>query len=90
MDNCSMTYSPLAIRKFPPEIRAMIFAGCVDNKGYKTPNLLVALRGDREMYEEAVQIFYGLNWFRVKLLTLPDFVSMSKKAIENIRKLVIS
>ena len=90
MDNCSMTSSPLAIRKFPPEIRAMIFAGCINNVGYKTPTILKALRGDKEMYEEAIQIFYKLNWLRVKLSTLPGFEKMSKKAIENIRKLIIS
>jgi uncharacterized protein YjbI with pentapeptide repeats len=90
MDNCTMTSSPLALRRFPPEIRAMIFNGCIHFADHKTPAIIIALRGDKEMYEEAIQIFYKLNSFRVKLQNLTDFEAMSIKAIQGIRKLVIS
>ncbi len=90
MDNCTMTSSPLAFRKFPPEIRAMIFNGCIHFGGFKTPAIIIALRGDKEMYEEDIQIFYKLNLFRVKLQNLPDFEAMSIKAIQGIRRLAIS
>ncbi|KAN0115289.1 hypothetical protein V8E51_004833 [Hyaloscypha variabilis] len=90
MDNCTMTSSALALRKFPPEIRAMIFNGCIHFGGFKTPAIIITLRGDKQMYEEAIQIFYKLNWFRVRLQNLEDFEAMSIKAIQGIRKLVIS
>jgi hypothetical protein len=86
-----MTSSPLALRRFPPEIRAMIFTGCIHFGGFKTPAIIITLRGDKQMYEEAIQIFYKLNSFRVELQNLPDFEAMSIiKAIQGIRKLVIS
>jgi uncharacterized protein YjbI with pentapeptide repeats len=90
MDNCSMTSSTSVFRKFSPEIRAMIFARCIHFNKNKTPALLIALRGDKELYREAIHFFYNLNWFRVRLGNLAEFESMSKKAIENIRKLIIS
>ncbi|KAE9378850.1 hypothetical protein N431DRAFT_396722 [Stipitochalara longipes BDJ] len=90
MDNCTMTSSPLAFRKFPPEIRSMIFAGCIDFNHRKTPVVLVALRSDKEIYEEAIQIFYKLNWFRVKLQNLSGFGSMSRKALESIQNFSLS
>jgi hypothetical protein len=64
MDNCAMTSSPPAFQRFPPEVRAMIFGRCIDFRKTKTPILLIALRGDEELYTEAIKIFYKLNWFR--------------------------
>jgi hypothetical protein len=89
MDNCSVTYSPLAFRRFLPEIRAMIFSRCVSFRNFKTPVLLVALRCHPELYQEAIAIFYKRNWFHFKLQTLPDLESMSRNAIGHIQKLLI-
>lgn len=52
------------LRKFAPEIREHIFtftlADCWEGK---TPAFLKALYGDREMYMEAIKVFYKVNTF---------------------------
>lgn len=68
----------------------MIFQRCTHFEEFKTPPLLIALRGKRKLYQEALDIFYRLNYFRVKLQNLSDFKPMSKKAIETIQNLTIS
>src|ERR1700738_3623560 len=52
------------LRKFPPEIREHIFNFTLDNcwEG-KTPALLKVLHGDREVYMEAIKVFYRTNTF---------------------------
>lgn len=52
------------LRMFPPEIREHIFNFALDNcwEG-KTPALLKALYGDREVYMEAIKVFYKVNTF---------------------------
>jgi hypothetical protein len=67
----------------------MIFAGCVEFQDRKIPAVIIALRGDRGLYQEAIHVFYKMNWFRLKLETLPMLESMSKKVFENIQKLAI-
>jgi hypothetical protein len=51
------------LRKFPPEIREEIFKLTVGDWDDKTPALIKAIRGDREMYLEVMKIFYRINTF---------------------------
>jgi hypothetical protein len=77
MDGCNVTTSPLAIRKFPPGVREMIFQRCIDTKDNKekynkSPPIIVSLRSDKELYQEAIEVFYKLNLFRLTWKTAPS------------------
>jgi hypothetical protein len=56
---------PLTLRKLPLEIRDMIYELIVgtDSWNGKTPSLILALRGDQELYKEALRDFYDNNTF---------------------------
>ena len=92
-----MTLSPLALRKFPPEVRAMIFEDCLDldnEDGLKMgkkeyPALLSALLCDKAMFQEAMDIAWKVNWHCLCLQYLPNWKLCSSKEIEGIRKLNI-
>jgi uncharacterized protein YjbI with pentapeptide repeats len=92
MNRCKITTSPLALRQFTPEIRARIFGYCTPQKSWasKTPEVLIALRGDSELYQEALRAFYKQNWFRLNFRNFSKTELMSKKSVENINKLSIS
>jgi hypothetical protein len=51
------------LRRFPPEIRAEIFKHTLGSWDNKTPALIKALRGDHEVYLEAMKVFYRINEF---------------------------
>ncbi|KAL5326607.1 hypothetical protein ACEPPN_004294 [Leptodophora sp. 'Broadleaf-Isolate-01'] len=87
MENCKVITSPLALRRFCPELRKLIFERCIHSCDNTSPVLLVALRGDPELYYEAMKCFYRLNKFRLKLANLSDYGGISKKAAGNIRNL---
>ena len=63
MQRCKLSTSLLALRKFPLEIRALIFQYPIPRKSgsYKTPLILAALRGDSELYHEAIRAIYRQN-----------------------------
>ncbi len=88
-NRCTVTNSPLAFRKFPPEIGQLIFQDCVDFKDRKTPVLLAALRGDKELYQEAIQLFYDSNYFELDYSMLDRCSTMTVNALSNISKLKI-
>jgi uncharacterized protein YjbI with pentapeptide repeats len=60
MNRCKITTSLLALRRFAPEIRAKIFRYCTLWNFWKPkiPEIIVALRGDGELYQEALRAFY--------------------------------
>jgi uncharacterized protein YjbI with pentapeptide repeats len=80
------TRSRLAFRKFPPEVREMIFRRCLYFGG-KTPSLLIALRGDPELYREALVLFYKLNIFRLNGSNYTAAKLMSKSAVQGIHSI---
>jgi len=91
---CTAAMSPLALKKLPPEVREMIFRHCVDFTEGKTPPLIVALRGDKKLYREAMRLFYKLNYFTLNTLTAELCRAMGAKAMgatacQNIRQLKI-
>ncbi|KAH6681703.1 hypothetical protein B0J14DRAFT_679749 [Halenospora varia] len=79
MRKCTVSKASLIdLHKFAPQIRAMIFSYCLDwtykdptNKHNvitsmdKTPSLIIALREDEKLYQEALHIFYEKNFFRI-------------------------
>jgi hypothetical protein len=91
MNRCKITTSPLALRRFAPEIRAMIFRYCTpwECRKARTPDMIVALRGDEELYQEALRAFYKHNLFRLDFSNLSKLELMCTKAVVNINKLSI-
>lgn len=76
-------------RRFPPEIREQIFRPlCVQWNG-RTPHLIKALRPDRELYQEALYIFYRNNRFRLHKWNGWTFGDMTKKAVLTFTKITI-
>ncbi|KAE9378849.1 hypothetical protein N431DRAFT_325846 [Stipitochalara longipes BDJ] len=86
---CKITTSLLSFCKFVPEIRAMIFKLCLSFEKNKTPALLIALRGDIFLYQQAIRLFYKLNCFTLNYYMLDRCSLMSVNAISNISKLTI-
>ena len=76
-------------RTFPPEIREMIFQPCLEGEGNR-PALLAALRGDRELYAEAICLFYKANNTCVMSpRNVNSFRDMSERALESIKKVKV-
>jgi hypothetical protein len=71
--------APLTLRRFPAEIRHMIFRATLEGswKG-KAPEFIISLRGDKELYKEALNIFYETNTFA--LTKRNRWLSMSNAA----------
>ncbi|KAG4441076.1 hypothetical protein IFR05_003430 [Cadophora sp. M221] len=65
LSGCNVTTSFLTIRKIPLEMRRMIFKDCLKIKGGKSPALLIALRGDKELYEQALEVYYKISYFTI-------------------------
>lgn len=86
---CKVTISPLAFRRFPSELLMMIFKLCLESEDGEAPTLLVALRTDKFLYPQAIQLFYKLNYFVLDSRTMSRCRKLSKKAVENISKLSI-
>jgi hypothetical protein len=56
------------IRRFAPEIRALIFNNCVYRLwDGSTPPLLIVLRPEPKLYFEALEVFYKINTFEFNL-----------------------
>lgn len=86
---CKVTTCTLALREFPPEIRDMIVRYCMEFVHGKTPPLLIALRGDPDLYQQALKFLYRLNPFVLDAKTILKLDKISKKVLKNITKLSI-
>jgi uncharacterized protein YjbI with pentapeptide repeats len=81
-----ITRSPLAFRKFPPEIRLLIFAEALADTWWgKTPHLITALRVDPVLYYEAMEVFISTNSFTLSPRNEKSPQLMSVKAWQNIQ-----
>jgi uncharacterized protein YjbI with pentapeptide repeats len=89
LTGCNITRSPLAFRRFPPELIPEIFKYCVELEDGKVPALLAALRTEREFYLEAVYLFSKLNFYVLNENTMWRCGKLDKKAIRNIFNLKI-
>lgn len=74
-----------ALRDYPPEIRELIFTAAIESSG-ETPALIVALRGDKELYYEALQILYRDCTFVVTAKNKDAFMRLSKSAVATIQR----
>jgi DNA repair exonuclease SbcCD nuclease subunit len=83
LKHCQVIKSPLALRRFAPEIRMLIFDYVIEGHG-KTPKLVKALRGDQVMYREALEVLY-----KKSPIPLSFAKKMSPGDIQFIIKLVI-
>lgn len=87
-----ISYSLLAFRRFPPEVREMIFQRAINFKHTTTKIekgnsnrqrvLLRALRCDRQLYPEAISVCFGLCWHRI----MHDGLPQSERALRNVCK----
>jgi hypothetical protein len=86
----STPLSSAGLRAFPPEIREMIFhLSNVLSWSGKTPALLVALRGDQELYHEVLELFYRSNTFTLHRANEWKTGDMSASALQSIRALKV-
>ncbi|KAF4635129.1 hypothetical protein G7Y89_g2960 [Cudoniella acicularis] len=87
----TMTNQPLCgkgFRAFPPEIRLMVFRACLENTFHgKIPELIKALRGDPNLYAEAMTVFYKTNTFSLRKQNDWSFGDMEDAAIKTIKSL---
>jgi hypothetical protein len=81
-----ITTSPLALRRFPPEIRQVIFREALGGMVY-TPELIIALRGDPQLYFEALEVLGKTCFFRVSEWNVESRKSMSLGTYETIQNL---
>ncbi|CAG8956977.1 hypothetical protein HYFRA_00012028 [Hymenoscyphus fraxineus] len=90
-----------SLRKFPVEIRLMIFELCLsiipattpyhESIAQVTPPLLVALRGEKDLYGEAICTFYKINTCYLTFKNYEDFSlrDYNSDCIKNLRHLGI-
>ncbi|KAH7418574.1 hypothetical protein BKA64DRAFT_203685 [Cadophora sp. MPI-SDFR-AT-0126] len=88
MSACQVTFSPLALRRFPPELRSLIFENIIEWTG-KTPDLIKALRGDEELYCESLDVLCKVSTFGISCRNIQNVASMPAHAMENVRRLEI-
>jgi hypothetical protein len=88
MKKCTVTSSPLALRKFAPEIRRLIFAEAIDWTG-KTPELIIALRGDPKLYQEAMDVLCRQCVFTLSPRNREGRMQMPLSVIKTIQNLSI-
>src|SRR3954447_20780508 len=80
----------LSLRFLSPELRLMIFHLTLKmrrkNGKQITPSLLIALRGDPQLYEETLEVFYKINAFEITKKNIDGFESnLNPGIIERVR-----
>jgi hypothetical protein len=83
----SKTACPL--HKLPPELREEIFKPLLVNWNGKTPSLIKALRPDKTLYSEALEIFYKHSRFIFHRENDWSFGDMTKEAVPSIGRVKI-
>ncbi|KAL2074849.1 hypothetical protein VTL71DRAFT_8628 [Oculimacula yallundae] len=81
--------TPSWLLRLPFEVRDMIFAYCVDIVDCRSPPLLIALRGDTELYLQCLEHYYELNYYTLNTKTLPYVNDLSPKALSRMKRLCI-
>lgn len=81
---------PSTLNKFPPEIREKIFKLCLHWNG-KTPSLIAAMRCNKELYGEVMDIFYNKmeNAFVLSRRNGWEFGEMSVELAGRVKRLEI-
>lgn len=75
-----------SLRSLPLEVRLKIYHLALEWNG-KTPGLLAALRPDRMLYLEALEVFVKQNTFTLSTKNLLTMCRMKLSAFQSIRKL---
>lgn len=84
LKHCQDIKSPIALRRFAPEIRLLIFDYIIEGDG-KIPLLMKALIGDQVLYREALGVLYKKSPIPVsfvKKMVSADIQSITKLVIE--------
>lgn len=84
-DKTTFRHSPPSLSKLPIEIRKLIFKPCLEWSG-KTPEPLAALRGDKQLYGEALAIFNEINTFHIDGDTHLDIGDSFQALSESVRR----
>jgi len=74
-------------RAFPSEVRILIFKNAPLNWVRGSPALLVALRGDNELYHEALEIYYKTSTFILSSRNIWAFKAMPLHIIKATKNL---
>jgi hypothetical protein len=79
------------LRALPVEIRVLIFRCCPILEWHQDlmPALIVALRGDSQLYHEALEVFYASNILFVSPSTEKNVGSMSVKAMRTVQNATV-
>ncbi|PMD36812.1 hypothetical protein L207DRAFT_532400 [Hyaloscypha variabilis F] len=87
-----MLRSQPTLSKFPAEIREIIFELCLaETWTGKTPSLVIALRCQKELYSQALEVFQKMNRFFLRDANrLVLFKSMPETVLSNIRSITIA
>jgi hypothetical protein len=80
---------PNKFRKLPPEIREKIFEPLCKDWNGTMPAIIKALRSDKELYHEAMAIFYKEKEYVLHDKNDWTFLDMFKTAILSIKRIRI-
>jgi len=83
------TPSESTLYALPPELREFIFRYSLRRECGQTPYLLVALRPDQNLYNEAVAVFNSINIFSLTRDKGWSAGRVSKRACRHIQHLYI-
>jgi hypothetical protein len=87
--------SPNALRRCPPEIRDIIYAHALEEpeniftNQRPTPVLLVTLRCEEDLYKEALEIYYKVNFFCLDGRTFKSFDRLDISILKLLKKMDI-
>ncbi|KAN0115257.1 hypothetical protein V8E51_004801 [Hyaloscypha variabilis] len=92
LDGCKLLPAQPTLSKFPAEIREIIFKLCLaETWTGKTPSLIIALRCQKELYSQALEVFQKTNRFFLRDANrLVLFKSMPETVLSNIRSITIA
>ncbi|TAQ88011.1 hypothetical protein B7494_g3686 [Chlorociboria aeruginascens] len=89
LQRTQVTPSAPTLCKLPIELQEMIFEYCLDWKG-KTPVLVAAVRGHKELYPQVLGVFCRINAFTVDENNWDITEHMSVPAFRSIKKLMVT
>jgi hypothetical protein len=81
---CKISTASLALRRFPPEIRRMILDLCINPDFGITPPVVIALRGEPQLYGEALE-----TWDKKCVVLLYPAIYKDFKKLPKVRRKAI-
>jgi hypothetical protein len=80
---------PCLLHTLPPELREVIIKPLLVDWTGKTPNLIKAFRPNKQLYNEALAIFYKFNIFTFHKGNFWSFGDMTKEAVLSLERVRI-